>query len=351
MLKGIFCRYFIVVVSLILIVGCGERPMCFTSIEGAMLGTRYHITAEIPTGAEADIAERAEMLDRRMKREMSIFDPTSQLSLINSGVSDETTPWIEANINLADSISRLSGGVYDITVAPLVKAWGFAGGRTTVNVVPNIDSLLEFVGYRGIKIEDGHIAKQDPRMQIDLNSIAKGFAVDRMADILESMGVVNYMVDIGGELRLGGVNPRGSAWRIGVETPIDGNMTDGEFLQQRIAVDTSTSLRAVATSGNYRRFYLMPNGEKVVHTINPMTGYAESSTLLSVTVLARSCAEADAMATMLMAAGDKRAEELAQEIENCEVYLIYNSAEEEGGYRVYASDGMSTRLLDGNGLK
>ncbi len=348
MLKGLIAQIQLALFALLL-ASCDGAPKQFVSIEGEMLGTTFHITAELPMGGAAVVQRRAKELDQRMKSEMSIFDPESQLSRINRGESDELTPWIEANIRLADSISRLSGGVYDITCAPLVGAWGFAGGRPNMEAEPNIDSLLQFVGYEGIEILDGRVVKRDPRMQIDLNSIAKGFAVDRLAEIVEQVGGVNYVVDIGGELHLSGTNPSGGAWRIGIETPIDGNMTEGEYLQQRVAVESNNQLRGMATSGNYRRFHLSANGEKIVHTINPLTGRAESSTLLSVTVMARNCAEADALATMLLAAGDSRAEELAESIEGCEVYLIYNKGEDDdssSGYRVVCSEGMKKMLLD-----
>ncbi len=335
---------------------CSTPESVYMGVEGEMIGTTYHITAQLPAGSEGEVMRRAERLDAKLKQEMSIFNPESQLSKINRSESLLTTPWIEQNIRLADSISRLSGGVYDITVAPLVEAWGFGGSYNAMKEqgapLPNIDSLLEFVGYEGISIQDGKIIKQDNRMQIDLNSIAKGFAVDRMGEILEDMGATNYMVDIGGELFIKGNNPSGNPWRVGIESPIDGNMTHGGYLEQRIAISEQSELRAIATSGNYRRFYISEDGEKIVHTINPITGHAESSTLLSVTVLARTCAEADGYATMLLAAGDKRAEELAQEIENCEVYLIYNNRrtgeEDILEYREYFSDGMKDRLMDKN---
>ncbi len=332
--------YIILVVAL---ASCGVTSVEYTQIEGSMLGTSYHVKAHIPNLNRSRLLIQIKELDQRMKSEMSLFDPESQLSKINRGESDELTLWLEQNILLADSISRLSGGVYDITVAPLVKAWGFARESEQVQH-PNVDSLMEFVGYEGISIESGRIVKRDARMQIDLNSIAKGFAVDRMAEILEQNGSQNYIVDIGGEVRLKGVNPSKEAWRIGIETPIDGNMSDGELLQRRIAIDIDSPLRAVATSGNYRRFYISEEGEKIVHTIDPTTGRSKTSTLLSATVLAPTCAEADAYATRLMAAGDEMAHEIAEGIESCEVYLIYNDTSGVG-YREYISPEIERMIL------
>lgn len=342
MLKWSYYIFVVCVLSLSLS-GCGKRVAPYITLQGSLLGTTYHVKAQLPNGTK-ELERRVVELGERMTSEMSIFDPTSLVSRINRGESDSLTVWLEQNICLADSISRLSGGVYDITVAPLVEAWGFGRGEGVER--PNIDSLLEFVGYEGLSIKDGRLVKRDERMQIDLNSIAKGFAVDRLAEIVEVLGAQNYIVDIGGELRLRGVNASGNGWRVGVESPIDGNMSEGEYLERRIEITADSPLKGMATSGNYRRFHLSAEGEKVVHTIDPTTGMARPSTLLSVTVLAPTCAEADAYATMLMAAGDQRAETLAKEIENCEVYLIYNSSDDESNYREYMSEGMRQRLLD-----
>ncbi|MFI3304123.1 MAG: FAD:protein FMN transferase [Rikenellaceae bacterium] len=346
-MKKLYSSIFPIFAVALLFVGCASSSGSYLAIEGAMLGTTYHLKAQLPLSTRRQIVEQIDMLNAKMISEMSLFDPESQLSRINRGESDELTPWLEDNIRLADSISRLSDGVYDITVAPLVKAWGFGADRRTES--PNVDSLLQFVGYEGISIVQGRIVKRDSRTQIDLNSIAKGYTVDRLASILESYGAQNYIIEVGGELRFRGVNPSGEGWRVGIETPVDGNMSDGQLLERRIQIDPNSPLRAMATSGNYRRFYLTEDGEKIVHTIDPKTGRSFSSELLSVSVLAPSCAEADAYATMLMAAGDQKAEELAQKIENCEVYFIYNNArarEEESEYREYISDEIRGMLLE-----
>lgn len=339
-----------IVASLFFATSCSVESG-YTTVRGEMLGTTFVVKSDLPAKTILDITMRAAQIDAEMKLEMSLFDANSQLSRINADLSDSLTPNLEYNIRLADSVSRLSGGIYDITVAPLVKAWGFAAKSDMVES-PNIDSLLEFVGYEGLSIVDGRLRKADRRMQIDLNSIAKGYTVDCLAEAVEQMGAQNYMIDIGGELRLKGVNPNGEAWRIGIETPFDGNMSDGEFLEQRLAIAEDLPLRAVATSGNYRRFHLTEDGRKVVHTINPLTGASAPSSLLSVTVLAPNCALADAYATMLLAAGDEHAEQLAEQIENCEVYFIYNRGAADNDdptddeYEVYFSSGMRKLLLD-----
>ncbi len=337
------------------LVGCaGGSDSQYLSLQGMMFGTTYHIKAQLPPSSRKPLEAQIEALNTQLLREMSLFDTASQLSRLNRGETSQITEWMAQNLLLADSISRLSDGIYDITVAPLVKAWGFGAERRQEH--PNIDSLLQFVGYEGLSVERSRgeitLHKRDSRMQIDLNSIAKGFAVDRVATILDTYGSKNYIVEIGGELRVCGVNPSGKWWRVGVESPIEGNMSEGELLERRVQLHPYSPLKAMATSGNYRRFYLNDEGEKIVHTIDPTTGLSTSSTLLSATVIAPTCAEADAYATMFMAAGDQRAEELAAEIDNCEVYFIYNNNAnnarargDEAEYREYFSEGMRGMLM------
>ncbi|MDO4757838.1 MAG: FAD:protein FMN transferase [Rikenellaceae bacterium] len=293
-------------------VGCTTESE-YRVVNGAMLGTRLHIISDSP----CDTLYRGAMaLDREAKASMSIFDEQSLLNRINRGETDSLDRHITYNICLADSIHRLSGGAYDITVKPLVEAWGFAG--RSAEQQPNIDSLLAFVGMEKIRIEGGRLIKSDSRVALDLNSIAKGYTVDLLADYVEQTGAENYLVDIGGEVRCKGRNRQGNPWRIGVESPYDGNMTDGEYIERRIALTAG----AMATSGNYRRFYLDQKGNKIAHTIDPRTGRSQLSRLLSTTVVAPTCAEADAICTMLLAMGDEAACRFLEAHPEVAAYLI-----------------------------
>ncbi len=323
-------------------VGCSSPKESYERVENVpMLGTFLNIIADIPADSLTPLYNAAMALDKEMKAQMSIFDSTSLISRINRGERLPLTEDIIYNIHMADSISRLSGGVYDITVLPLVEAWGF--GRKGAVSHPNVDSLLEFVGYQKIAIEDGYLTKQDPRTRLDFNSIAKGYTVDKLAEIVVQMGGENYLVDIGGEINCTGVNPQGEGWRVGIESPIDGDMS-GEHLQKRLRIEPQSVMRGVATSGNYRRFYIGENGEKICHTIDPRTGLSKPSRLLSATVVARTCALADGYATMFMAAGSEFAIELAQSIEDIEVYFIL-SGEGETEYQEFSSEGMKRIIM------
>lgn len=325
---------FFAICMALLLTACATKPT-YKVVDGVMLGTRLHIIADSP----CDTLYRGAMaLDAEAKRSMSIFEENSLLNRLNRNQTDSLDHHITRNILLADSIHRLSDGAYDITVKPLVEAWGFAGREAQQQ--PNIDSILQFVGMEKIRIEAGRLKKTDPRVAIDLNSIAKGYTVDLLAEYVEQTGAENYIVDIGGEVRCKGHNRQGNPWRIGVESPFDGNMTDGEYIERRIALTSG----AMATSGNYRRYYLNEKGEKIAHTIDPRTGYSNPSRLLSATVVAPTCAEADALCTMLLAMGDKAALAFAEAHPTMAVYLIFAPREGEQ-FEEYSSPAMEQLIL------
>lgn len=317
---------------------CTPRKVSYTTLDGTMLGTTLHVIADVRGIGPQELRDSVMALDREAKASMSIFDETSLLSRLNRNKTDSVDRHIARCLALADSIGALSGGRYDVTVKPLVEAWGFAGKERTDE--PNVDSLLEFVGREKVAIRSGRLVKSDPRVQLDFNSVAKGYTVDLLADLVERAGARNYIVDIGGEVRCKGVNPRGDAWRIGVETPFDGNMTEGQYLQKRL----QTTDCGVATSGNYRRYYLDEQGRKVAHTIDPRTGRSALSRLLSVTVAAPTCAEADALGTMFLAMGADEALRTAERMPGLRVYFIL-AAEEGDDYEEYVSPAMQASIM------
>jgi len=321
--------------ALLAAASCSTRAS-YVSADGAMLGTTFHVSARTARPS-AEIYAAMMRIGREAEASMSIFDSASLLSRLNAGLTDSVDRHIIRNVTLADSISRLSGGCYDITVKPLVEAWGFAAGERTAH--PNIDSLLETVGYEKIRIEGRRLVKSDPRVQIDLNSIAKGYTVDMAADMLDSLGAEDYIVEIGGEIRCRGVSPRGTAWVVGIDSPFDGNRTPGRDTQVRIAMDGG----ALATSGNYRRYYIDGDGRKVAHTIDPRTGRSTLSRLLSATVVGKTCAEADALCTMFMSMGADAAEAFAEAHPDLPVYFILD--DRRGGFETYCNEKMDKKIV------
>ena len=315
-------RWVLVLVAAVSMIGCAQPASEeYVRVEGFGIGTTYRIIARTTTDRVPEIREAADRTFAEMTASMSIFDSTSLLSRINRGETDSVDMHISQMIALARGVNSISEGMYDVTVAPLTKAYGFAGGKAQHE--PNIDSLLEFVGMDKIRVEEHRIIKDDERIQLDLNSIAKGYTVDCIASEIERMEITDYMVEVGGEIVCRGRNPRGSEWRVAVDSPYDGNMNPGENCQ----VIISLTDRALATSGNYRRFYIDDAGRKIAHTINPLTGESAvtdllSATVVAPTVVAPTAAEADALGTMCMALGFERAIQTITGLDGVDAYLI-----------------------------
>ncbi len=316
-------RWFIVIIALLL-VGCSTTPQ-YRTVDGAMLGTTYHIVAETSLSNQ-QIFEEMQRINNEAIASMSIFNPTSLLSRINRNETDSVDIHIARNIEIASKINALTPR-YDITVKPLVDAYGFAAKNREAK--PNIDSLVQFVGFQKFSLQDNRIIKEDSRLQIDLNSIAKGYVVDLIAEWLNAQGCENYIVEVGGEICAKGVNAKGIAWRVGVDTPFDNNNSPGAHQQKVVQISGS----ALATSGNYRRFYYNEQGERISHTLNPQTGRSQTTSLLSATVIAPRCATADALATAFMASDEKDAIALAKSL--CDSICVYFVLAPERGNEEY----------------
>jgi thiamine biosynthesis lipoprotein len=239
--------------------------------------------------------------------------------------------WFIEVFNKAKEVSEATDGAFDITVGPLVNAWGF--GRDSMPNVDStiVDSLLGFVGFRKVSLSGDRLIKSDPRIYIDVNALAQGYSCDVLASWLESQGIRHYMVDVGGEVRVKGKNPDGSAWRIGIDRPVMGNMIPGEEIEAVVNLKN----KSLATSGNYRKYYEV-NGVKYVHTINPHTGYPVMQNLLSASIIAGDCMTADAYATACMVIGLERSKELLQSHPELQGLLIFS--DEKGQYRIWKTD-------------
>lgn len=310
-------------------VACSSAPQ-YRTVDGAMLGTTYHIVAETSLSPQQIFAAMEE-INREAIGSMSIFDSTSLLSRINRNETDLLDRHILNNIEIARKIHAIAPR-YDITVKPLVEAYGFAAKNREAK--PNIDSLMEFVGFEKFAIEGNRIVKSDARLQIDLNSIAKGYVVELVAKWLDRQGCENYIVEVGGEICSKGVNSRGVAWRVGVDTPFDNNNRPGAYQQKVVNISGA----ALATSGNYRRFYYNAEGERISHTLNPHTGQSHTTSILSATVIAPRCAVADGLATAFMASDERDAIALAEQLrDSVQVYFVLAPAKGEEEYREFST--------------
>lgn len=234
--------------------------------------------------------------------------------------------------DLAKHISEDTDGAFDITVAPLVNAWGFGFKNNTKPTDAAIDSLRQIVGYKKVSLVGKRIMKDDPRIMLDCSAIAKGYGSDVVARYLKAQGIKNFMVEIGGEIVTCGINPKRLPWAIGVEKPVDDTLATSKDLQTVLNI---TDI-AMATSGNYRNFYYK-DGKKYAHTIDPTTGRPVQHSILSATVLAKECAVADAYATSFMVMGLEKAKELLARHPELKAYIIYD---DKGQNKVWQSESL-----------
>ncbi len=299
--------------------------------QGLIFGTYYHIVYN----NKENLKDSIEIELEKVNLSLSSFNNNSIISKVNSNREVTLDTMFVKVFRKSMEISENTNGAFDITVAPLVNAYGFGYGKREGNI--NIDSILPMVGYKKIKLKDGKIIKENPNTELITSAIAKGFGVDVVADFLEKCNIRNYMVEIGGEVRVKGKNEKGKKWSIGIDKPIDDISATNRKLQDVVFMDKG----ALATSGNYRNFYYK-NGIKYSHTIDPRTGYPVEHTLLSASVIAQNCMEADAYATSFMVLGLDKAISVIKE-NNLEAYLIYT--DNNGNYKVWKSNGFITKNI------
>ncbi len=302
--------------------------------EGSVFGTIYHLTYQSAKPLQEGIDNALKEVDASL----SPFNKESVITAINNNTSMDTNPMFVEVFTLAQEVSKETNGAFDITVAPLVNLWGF-GFKNMDNVSQEkVDSLLPFVGYQKVKLVDGKIQKECPETMLDCSAIAKGYGVDAVGKYFESQGISNYMVEIGGEVRVRGFNPRGELWHVGINKPNDDPASISTDIEQVIQI---TQL-AMATSGNYRNYY-EKDGKKYAHTIDPHTGYPVQHSILSSTVLAQDCATADAYATAFMVLGMDEAKKVLKKHPELMAFFIYS--DKDGEMKDWMTEGMEKLIV------
>ena len=292
--------------------------------QGAVFGTFYHAIYE----SDADLKAEMEEALNKVDASLSMFNPKSAVSRINQNESNKTDSLLEVVFALAQTVSQKTDGCFDVTVAPLVNAWGLGYKNGARPDAAAVDSLKDLIGWQRISIANHMVKKDDKRMVMDFSAIAKGFGCDVVANVFRTHGVKNFMIEIGGEVVVEGINDKGGLWRVGVNKPEEDQSLDDEEMQEVLKMTN----QAMATSGNYRNYYTTKDGQRIAHTIDPHTGYPVQHSILSATVFAPSCAEADAFATSFMVMGLQKAQEVLKHEPQLKAYIIYN---ENGNNKVF----------------
>lgn len=294
-----------------------QHAMPYQHHQGFVFGTGYNVSYQ----ADENLQPAIEAELAKVDGEFSMFNDSSTVSRMNRGEHPQPSPMFTEVYELAQTVSKETDGAFDITVAPLVNAWGFGFKHEQLPTRKQVDSLLLI------------------RNQFDFAAIAKGYGCDVIARLMQQRGIQNYMIEIGGEVITKGISPSRVPWRIGVVKPTEDTLgTGGELLATLNLSDCY-----MATSGNYRNFYYK-DGKKYAHTIDPHTGYPVQHSLLSATVLAPNCATADAYATSFMVMGLDKARELLSRHTELMAYFIYT--DEQGQLAVWYSPALKDKIQE-----
>ena len=303
--------------------------------KGMVFGTTYSITYQADSSHHKRIKKELQKVDEAL----SPFNKQSVITAVNENRNMTVNKMFADVFLMAEKISEDTDGAFDITVAPLVNAWGFGFKSGKHPSRHDIDSLKTIIGYKKVSLNDLRVTKTDPRVMLDCSSIAKGYGSDAVAAMLERHGVKNYMVEIGGEIVTKGISQKRMPWKIGVTKPIDDSLS----LSQEIQCIINVTDKAMATSGNYRNFYYH-GGKKYAHTIDPKTGYPVQHSILSATVIANNCATADAYATAFMVMGMEKAQKLLERHPELMAYIIF--ADKDGIIQTWCSPSLKGKITE-----
>lgn len=329
-------RIFIVSIMIIVFSSCSsfqqKNELQKINLSGNTQGTYYAITlyADVDTSI---ICNGIDSLLEYMDKTASLYNDSSLICQINRNDSNiELNDLFIKIFNRSMEISQETQGAFDITVGNLVRAWGFAREKGQEPNEQALDSLIELTGYSKIALINNHIQKERPNISIDLNAIAQGCTSDLIAEYFISKGIKNFLIDVGGEVRASGQKPDGTAWVIGIEKP-ESAISERE-IQQKVSIGDLS----IATSGSYRKF-IVKDGIVYSHTIDPISGYPTHSQLLSVSVIAKTCMDADAYATAFMVMGLKRSLIFLKSHPELQAYFI--SADKNGSFEITYTEGFT----------
>jgi thiamine biosynthesis lipoprotein len=326
---------------LLAVFSCKEKKAVIANFTGFTQGTTYSIVYDNNINiSPEDLRQQVENILHDFDMSLSLYKDSSIISRLNRNEEVVPDSFFTEVFEKSLQLSKMTDGAFDITVGPLVKAWGFGPDAHKSFSESKRDSLLKLVGMDKVSLINGRLVKSDPGICLDVNAIAQGYSVDVLCRYFDSLGILNYLVEIGGEVRGRGTKA-GTYWRIGIDKPVDNNLSPGATLQAIIRI----SDKALATSGNYRKFYV-ENGIKYSHTIDPRTGYPAKNQLLSATIIADECAMADGIATACMVMGKNEAIDFINKNPQLSGYFVFS--DDEGNFSTWISDNLKEYITEEN---
>ena len=322
-------------IGLVALASCNNTPKKIV-LQGEAQGSYYAITYFDEQGR--NFHNEIDSIFHAVDMSVNLWVDTSIISKVNRNEEVVLDAIFTDNFRIAQEAAQLSNGYFDPTISPIVAAWGFSY-RNGDSITPQlIDSLKQLVDYRNIRIENGKVVKAYPAITLDFNAIAQGYTSDLIASFLDSKGIMNYLVNTGGEIMARGCKTNGDPWIVGIEKPAE-NWDSEQMVQTRIALHD----KGLVTSGSTRK-YVERNGKRYSHCIDPKTGYPVEHNVLSATVLAENSVWADALASICMVMGMEKSLPLIESMDGVEVYYIY--VNEENKLETFATEGFKKLVID-----
>lgn len=324
---------------LLLFIFCEKKETNYLFLQGEAFGTTYNI--QFYSEKDIDFKKGLDSVIDAVNHSVSTYLPDSDISKVNQGDSTIVVDSIFKEVfKISEEVNKKTNGYFDPTIGVLRNAYGFGDVKPMKEIdSTTLDSLMKFVGFNKVKINsDGTVSKKYPEIYFDFNAVAKGFGIDCLGSYLESKGVTDYLIELGGEILTKGENLENNKdWVVGIET------VDSELENRSFEATVKLKNVGMASSGNYRKFRIdSATGKKYVHTLNPLTGSAEKSDVTSSTVVAPTCGVADAYATSFMALGMEKSKELLKNLPDVEAYLTFNDS--LNNHQVFMTEGFKKRL-------
>ncbi|HBN05593.1 MAG TPA: FAD:protein FMN transferase [Bacteroidales bacterium] len=329
--------FVLIALSTIVFTNCNETPKKYT-LDGMTQGSYYHIVYLATDKQNETVKEDINRLFSQIDNSLSLWNEKSLINKINNNQNPNLDSLFIDCFNWSQKISQFSGGYLDCTVGLLVEKYGFAKKEKQNISQETIDSLLQFVGYKNVRIENNKILKTYPQTKIDLNAIAQGYTTDKISWLLKSKGINNFIVDVGGEVRASGKKEKGENWLCGIEQPAKDSDSERSYKTYLELQDQS-----IVTSGSYRKYYTDSLGNRRSHAIDPFTGKSVEHNLLSVSVVDSSATFCDGLATAFLVMGLDKSKEFLSKHPNLKAHFIYF---EDNQYKTYTTPNLKLRDIE-----